>query len=838
MQLKKKLSILFCLFFVSLFSIQSQEKQQLQTYLSKVEKHFGISFSYLERHIDKQIMPLDFQGHDLFSLLLSLEKQTDLRFEKLSPLRFTIRPLKPNDLVTICGNIKDQFKNVPDNVSLALLKGEEIVSVTPEGFFEVKNVRFDEVITIKQGNFVVRSISIKELFQPQCLTITVYNKEIKLEEVVVKNYIAKGFRLESEKIVFKPSEFKVIAGLTTPDIMQAIQQVPGVISPFESASRIFVRGGTPDQNLVRWNGITTYNQSHFFGMLSAFNPNVIDEVDFYKNSVNAEFGHRVGGVVEMKTANSIANTFSGSAGSNLLHADMNAKIPLLRNRISLTVSGRRSFTDIWASPTYNQLSKRIFQNSNVQDAEEDENDFFFYDATFTLNVKPSLKDHIQANVLVSKNDLNFSKTNEEETQQDDLVTQNVGYSLQWKRKWNDRWSHNANLYNSRYLLDYAFFQDTNDELKSSTRTNFVNDLGVETTIQYQKEKTKITLGTFYSQNNVRYAFETEESGFEIQLDNNSNQLITQGSFADYTFFKPKKYKISLGLRATDYNNSSRFLVEPRIYGEKFFGNFSLNFSYNRQTQAVTQIRESEFNTLSLENLVWRATQKDYETVRGDHYNIGGTFKHRKWFFEVEGYYKQLKNITSFASGFLNILSNERTTGESRTCGAEVFVKRKFKHWETWLNYTHLNQRNRFEILNNNRFYKSNINIDHTFKWVTNWNWKRWYTSTSWLLHTGKTTVIANDISEEGEPVQIDFSNLISGKLPIYHRLDVSIKYRLNSSKNPKIKYDFGISVQNIYDFQTIINREFRISPGIGEELRPFDYTSLGITSNLSFRVSF
>lgn len=842
MRFINKISITFFGLLFLITEISAQEKVILKTYLPTIEKHFGVTFSYLEENVINEILPLNFQGHSLFSVMSNLEKQTKLKFQRINSKQYSIRTIQPNDRVSVCGYIKDQFGSPQHLVTINTSGINQSIPVADDGYFTVEAISYGSVIRVQGQNFSLRTISVKELFQPQCLTVTVYSRKVKLKEVVVANYLSKGFKVAQEKVVFKPNEFEVLAGLTTPDIMQAIQQVPGVISPFESASRIFIRGGTPDQNLVRWNGITTYNQSHFFGLLSAFNPYVIDEVDFYKKTVNAKYGGRVGGLIDMKTSDRVVHKFSGGTGSNLLHADIFAKIPLIKNKLSITLSGRRSFTDFWESPTYRQLSKRIFQNTRIEAANEAADDFFFYDATLTINAKPSLKDKLQANILVSKNDLNFSNVNDLESQQDKLVTQSTGYSLNWQHNWNKRWKYNLNIFNSRYLLDYSFLLNESkgegrDKEMANTRTNFVNDFGGETSFSYQKANQSISIGINFAKNNVRYAFETQESGFDIQLDQDRNRLTTIGSFVDYTYEKPKNYKLSLGIRSTSYSIAKSQFFEPRIYAEKSLGNFLINLSYNKQTQAITQIRESEFSTLSLENLVWRATDDEFEVINSNHYNFGGNYKKNKWFIEAEAYYKEVENIATFSSGFLNILNTNRSIGESRTFGAELFVKRKFQHFESWVSYTFLNQKNRFISLNSNRFFKSNINIDHTFKWVTLFRWKQWNASTSWLLHSGKTTTLSNFQKVEGEPVRVDFSVLQSGQFPIYHRLDASVKYRFKQKKNTSLKYELGFSVQNAYNFQTTINREFRISPGIDNQLLTFDYTSLGITPNLSFRIS-
>ena len=111
--------------------------------------------------------------------------------------------------------------------------------------------------------------------------------------------------------------------------MKSLEHVPSIQSPFELASKLHVRGSTPDQNLILWNGIKTYSQSHFFGLLSAFNPYVVDQVNYYSRAVQAKYGDRLAGVIDMETDPTVHNEFTGGAGLNMISGDAFAKVPLI-----------------------------------------------------------------------------------------------------------------------------------------------------------------------------------------------------------------------------------------------------------------------------------------------------------------------------------------------------------------------------------------------------------------------------------------------------------------------------------------------------------------------------
>jgi len=112
-----------------------------------------------------------------------------------------------------------------------------------------------------------------------------------------------------------------LPGLTEPDVLQSIQLLPGVQSPTETAAGIYIRGGTPDQNLVLWDGIKIYHSGHFFGTISAFNPYITEDVKLYKSGTKARYGNRISGVIDITSDYDIPEKIEGGFGSNMTHAD-------------------------------------------------------------------------------------------------------------------------------------------------------------------------------------------------------------------------------------------------------------------------------------------------------------------------------------------------------------------------------------------------------------------------------------------------------------------------------------------------------------------------------------
>ncbi|HBY69254.1 MAG TPA: TonB-dependent receptor, partial [Flavobacteriaceae bacterium] len=139
-----------------------------------------------------------------------------------------------------------------------------------------------------------------------------------------------------------------------------------------------------------WDDIKMYQSGHFFGLISAFNPDLTKQVSIYKNGTPPRFGESVSGVIDMRSKNTVTEDFSGGVGLNLINGSAFADIPL-SDRASIQISGRHSLSFL-ETPVYNTYSERIFQDTEITNIENLENeteinadeDFNFYDFSTKL----------------------------------------------------------------------------------------------------------------------------------------------------------------------------------------------------------------------------------------------------------------------------------------------------------------------------------------------------------------------------------------------------------------------------------------------------------------------
>jgi hypothetical protein len=143
-----------------------------------------------------------------------------------------------------------------------------------------------------------------------------------LNLVVVRSYIATGIEKNNNgSYTINPDKLKILPGLTEPDVLESIQLLPGVISPNETATGFFVRGGFSDQNRLVWDGINLYHKGHLFGMISPINPNIASNIQFINKGSHPKYGERLSSVIDITSKSEIPDKFKAEIGLNGLNLD-------------------------------------------------------------------------------------------------------------------------------------------------------------------------------------------------------------------------------------------------------------------------------------------------------------------------------------------------------------------------------------------------------------------------------------------------------------------------------------------------------------------------------------
>ena len=833
-------SVIFIFFFL-FYSHAQVEKASipLKNILDELSTIHAIKFNYIEDEII------------LFSLIppkkeLTLElkidyliKETKLSFKKISSKYYTVFNNQKLDK-PLCGYLIDLYsKKGIENAMIFIENTSTRTFSNSDGYFELPKIS-SNIITIEHQGFERFTINPEDLYVVNCPMFTLIPIIQTLDEVITNRYLTTGiYKKNDGTIIIKPKNFGILPGLTEPDVLQTMQQIPGIISIDETISNISVRGGTHDQNLFLWNDIRIYQTGHFFGLISAFNPSLSHTISITKNGSSAFFGESVSSLVSISSRKVNEEKNTTSIGSNLISADFFKDIKL-SNSTSITISGRRSLTDFFSSPTYNNYSKRIFQNTVITDLNSSQTienksdvDFYFYDASFQLHQKIGKKNNLYIDLITINNQLNFNEFLNSETEVSNLNQNNFGGSLLWKTNWNDKNSTQIIANFSKYNLDSENQRLANNQILE--QQNNVFDLGLK--VQHNSSISKtFQLNTGYQFNEVGVT-NFDQINSPIFSRTITNVLITHVGITEGIFeTNTKKTFLKVGLRGNYFDKFKTFLIEPRLqFNQQLHENIRLEILGEIKSQTLSQIIDLQNDFLGIEKRRWILSDNNTIPVqKSKQFSIGLTFKKNNWLINFENFYKNINGITTSSQGFQNQFEFIKSAGNYEVFGSELLIQKNFGQFYTWLNYTFNNNDYSFDELVNGNF-QNNFGIAHAINWAAIYEWNNFKIALGVKWHTGRPiTTPSSFIVTENDP-NINYNLPNNSKLDDYFQSNFSVSKQW--SFNNDIVLQTAFSIINILDTKNSINRFYRVNTATNT-IESVDTYSINRTPNISLKLIF
>lgn len=659
-----------------------------------------------------------------------------------------------------------------------------------------------------------------------------------LERIVLNSYLANGISKQKDgSYKIRPNSLGVLPGLTEPDVLESIQLLPGVVSPNETATGLIVRGGKMDQNRLIWDGINIYHKGHLFGMISPFNPYATTSVEFINKGTNPRYGERASSVISMNTTEKIGNQIKAHAGFNAINADAYVNIPLIRNKLGIQASGRSSYTNFYQSFTFDQLADKVFSSTRIGNFNNPNNEFNFSDYNIKLNYRPSEKHKLYASLIAIENDLDYNVSNESanESFQDVMSISNTGYGVGWQAKWSPTLTQNTKAFFTEYRFNYNFITSENDQQVSDfDKRNIIFDSGIST--EFEKtinSESTVNLGYQFVLKDVAYAF-VNTTDLQFILDQDKSVIRTHSLFANYEYRNPKLFDISLGIRSSYFYELDAYRFEPRLMVYKpLFKNFKLQISGEIKNQVISEIDETIISDLALENRLWRLTDgNEFPIINSKQVSAGFIYTNDGWTVDIDNYYKTIDNVTALSFGFLNPINSQFNIGEQRIFGIDLFVKKRWNEFNSWVSYSYNNSESRYNNLNNDDFFTSRTNVRHMISSSLSYNIANFQLALGWRWQTGKPFTVSTQGANG-----LEFNDGINTeRLPDYHRLDISSTYKFKFSRRSKLRAKVGFSIRNVYDRENLISREYLGNNDFNSDIEVIDRFSLGFTPNLMFRV--
>lgn len=663
-----------------------------------------------------------------------------------------------------------------------------------------------------------------------------------LDEVLISQYLAQGISKRSDaSLRIRPRDFGVLPGLVEADVLQTMQQLPGVLSVDETISNINVRGGTHDQNLFLWNGIRMFQTGHFFGLVSVFSPQLPQEISVYKNGTPAFFGEGVSSTVSIDTKP--ADSLYAGAALNMISAELFAQFKLSKTA-GITVSGRRSLTDLVDSPTYREYSERIFQNTVVTDLESDEHvkygvdkDFYFYDVSVKYDQLVGKKSRFSISGIGMFNNLDIVQKKIEtgiaSQRNSSLEQRDYGFSLDWKSNWNAK--------NSTQIAAYYSYYDLNALTQSVTanqrldQQNEVLDTGLRL-INSHRLSEHLVFENGYQYN------ETGISNYDRidnpEFDRRAKTVLRNHAFTAQLRYASAeaKFRLQPGVRFNYYDRFGSFRVEPRLQTSyNVAPGLNIEALAEFKSQTASQVIDLQQDFLGLEKRRWMPSndgsvpiQKSFQS------SLGLACENDGWLLTLEGFYKKVKGIPSASQSFQNQLEFVRINGDYAVWGSEVLVQKRFAdYFRSWASYSF--NRNEYTF---NGFapaqFANNFEIVHALLAALSYEGKRFKAAIGAKWYTGKpqtTPLSGQNIPNYG---QIEYNDPNNANLDDYFQANFSASYLWAIS--PDSELSIGVSVLNLFNNRNIINRYYRLTDG--NSIERVNTYALGMTPNLSLRLSF
>lgn len=658
-----------------------------------------------------------------------------------------------------------------------------------------------------------------------------------LEEVIITDYLTYGiFKNNTGSISIKPEQFGILPGLIEADVLQTIQALPGVLSVDETVSNINVRGGTHDQNLFLYDGIKMYQSGHFFGLISAFNPQLTHKISVIKNGTSAKYGDGISSIVDMQLSDKISSDSNIGLGLNLISVDGYAKVPLGK-KTEIQVAARRSVTDILDTPTYNNYFDRVFQDTDLTNTEDaaiskDEH-FYFYDTAVKFLYNLTENDKIRLNFLNIYNALDY---NEEatinttiEATKSQLKQHNIASGITYERQWNNRLNTFAQIYYSNYDLDATNFDILNNQ--RLIQENEVVDGGLKLHVNYSLSPILNIYGGFqFTEVGISNLEDVNNPVFRSYL---KRVIRTYSGFAEAQFqSKSKNTSVKLGVRDNYFKKFNLHLVEPRLHiNHQFLNYFRAELSAEFKSQSTTQIIDLQKDFLGIEKRRWvLANNSTIPVLKSKQVSFGLSYNKNKLLVTAEAYIKQVDGITTRSQGFQNQYQFVNAIGNYKIKGVDILINKQFQKFGTWLSYSYSKNDYTFEGLNGGTSFPNNFDITHVIDFAGTFTLDDLKLALGLNWHSGRPFTTPN--YEDSNNNTIIYQSPNNNRLDDYLRADFSATYQFNIGKNQAF---LGASFWNILNQKNTINTYFTIE---NNELSKVENQSLGLTPNVSFKVRF
>jgi hypothetical protein len=627
----------------------------------------------------------------------------------------------------------------------------------------------------------------------------------------------KGMEMGVQKLDIKTiKQVPVIFGEA--DLLRVLLTLPGVKSVGEASTGLNVRGGAADQNLILFNDATIFNPSHFFGLFSAFNPEVVKSVELYKSSIPARYGGRLSSVVDITSREGNKKEVTGSAGIGLLTSRLDIEGPLVKDKTSFILGGRTTYAD-WLL----NLLPDQYKNSKAS----------FYDLNLDISHQINKRNNLYFTAYTSSDHFNLNS----DTTYD---YKNLNFSLKWKHIFNDKLYGVFTTGYDRYQYDISSVLNPVDAYKL---TFDINQKYLKAHFNYYLSSSH---SVEFGLNSIDYKLDPgnfEPVGAQSMVVPNvvnAQRALESALYASDRYTISTKFSVEAGIRYSMYNylgpqtvnqyaagipKTADDIVSTKTYSSgqfiKTYGgpeyrvsvkyeisdSFSIKAGFNTQRQYTHVLSNT---TAIAPTDIWQLSDPNIKPTTGDQVSLGlyKNFLSNTVETSVEVYYKNMEHYLDYKSGAVLVLNHHIETDvlntKGKAYGVEVMIKKLTGKLNGWITYTYArtllkeDDPTAGEIINEGKYYPSNYDEPHSATVVANYRVNhRFSISANATYSTGRPITLPIGLFYYDNSFRTLYADRNSFRIPNYFRTDVGLNIDGNHRVHQKTHNSWTIGVYNL-----------------------------------------
>jgi len=692
---------------------------------------------------------------------------------------------------TISGVVSEAESGEKIPFTNVLLKGTEIGTISnEEGYFVLSRIRpGNYTVYISAISHQPKEVELKiELGnEDRFLKIELERSSFKMEGMEVTGNKFEEMELKSPEIVLgsfnlRGKMIEDIPQAGDPDVLRSIQALPGVTSSSDFSSGLYVRGGSPDQNLILLDETDVYNPNHFGGIFSTFNSDAISNIKLIKGGFPARYGDRLSSVLDITNLDGNRKKHEGTARLSLLSSGITVQGPwnIKDRKGSYMASFRR---------TYLELIKSAF--------DLDIPDYYFYDGHAKINLDITPTDKLTTSVYFGKDRMKMK----------DGVSTDLGWG---NETISSQWTHlfNPQLF-SRFVVAVSHFGFNmgmdSDSDESVTQENNIYDLTLKGMFNYK------------SSEDLTWDFGAELKSMEVKFESASEMDIDQSHYPDFdvpsylaTVYAQNSLKlgeswtVQPGLRTTYCRTISKYLdgepasdylkFSPRFSIRKELNDFSsLSANYGRYYQFITSIYLDGF-PMGL----WFPLDGSVGPFNADHYILSYKANFDKFALEAEVYYKNYNSIVEFDQNMWyewdaneHSLSDAYLKGKGYSYGLDLLLRTELVGMNGFVSYSYGISKRKLADHNLNpggdsEWYAPTFDRTHQLTVVQTYDYSNNTGMTllgaevkigsTFNLQSGQPTAYPEKVYWDEDGLQYLTGYNDSKRLPMYSRLDLNLRF--------------------------------------------------------------